>query len=92
VRPGRGFRQAAGAGAVTFDAQAAIECVMLGARLNGGAANSTMVIRETDGAGAILAELSCVIGADSECRIPISFRRALHVTVTGAGASGMVYV
>ncbi len=92
MRPGRAFRQAAGAGAVAFDANAEVECVMLGARLNGGSAASSMVVREKDGTGTILAELSCAIGADSEMRIPVSFRKALHVTVTGTGASGIVYV
>lgn len=65
---------------------------MVGARLAGGSAASSAIIRETDGSGEILAELKCAANEADECRIPTAFRRKLHVTLAGAGASCVVYV
>jgi len=94
VRPGRPFRQAAGAGAIVFDAGPGgnLDLVMLGAHVVAAAAAATVVIREVDGAGAIIAELAAVVNGNDELTIPVIFKKALHVTVTGAGASCIVYV
>jgi len=65
---------------------------MVGARLFGGSTASSAIVRETDGSGAVLAELQCAAGAADECRISVSFRRKLHVTLAGTGAACVVYV
>ncbi len=90
MRPGRPFRVTATNTA--FDSGAETDQVMVGARLFGGTAASSAVLREKDASGVIIAELQCAIGAADETNIPIIFRRAVHVTLAGAGASCTVYV
>lgn len=65
---------------------------MVGARLFGGSDASKAIIRETDGSGAVVAELQCVAAAADEFRITTMFRRKLHVTLTGTAAACTVYV
>lgn len=67
--------------------------VMQGARLIGGAANATTaVLRETDGSGAVLAELQAVTGSSDAIEMPVQFVTAVHVTLGGVGAACIVYV
>lgn len=75
-----------------YDAGAAVECAMRGARLLGGSDISKAIIRETDGSGAVLCELQCAANESDESMIPILFRQKLHVTLTGTGAACTVYV
>lgn len=76
-----------------FDAGAATECTMIGARLVAGSAAATATIRETDGSGTILAELSApAAAATDEFVIPVTFRQKVHVTLAGTGAACVVYV
>jgi hypothetical protein len=90
VQQGRPFRVTATGQA--FDAGVNVTTTMIGARLFGGSAASSAIIRETDGSGTILAELQCPAAGADESRIPVSFKQKLHVTLAGTGASCTVYV
>lgn len=90
-KPARSFRVTATGAAFTAD-NANQELVMTGARLFGGSAASSAILREGSGAGRVLAELQCAIGAADECRIPITFKGVVHVTLAGAGAACTAYV
>lgn len=66
--------------------------VLGGARLAAGAAaDATAVLRETDGAGKILAVLAAPQKSADESTIPVQYRQAVHVTVTGADAVVILY-
>lgn len=90
MRPGRPFRVTATGEAFSTTGQG--DHTMVGARLQAAAAVATAVIREVDGSGAIIAELGAAIGLTDEIQIPVIFKKALHVTLTGASASCIVYV
>jgi hypothetical protein len=77
---------------VAFDSGLDQDLVLVGARLQAGSAAATAVIREGDASGAVVVELGAPAGQTDECRIPVVFRRALYVTLSGSGASCVVYV
>ncbi len=88
----RPFRVNATGAAYTHPA-AGHQFVMQGARLIGGAANATTaVIRQVDGSGAVLAELSAPTGGADSIEIPVLAHTAIHVTLSGTGAACIVYV
>lgn len=64
-----------------------------GARLVAAAANATAVLRETDGAGRVLARLGCVPNTADEFmpEEAVAFKGKVHATITGAGAFLSVY-
>lgn len=66
---------------------------LAGARLLGGGAAATAVLREGSGAGRILANLACAAGATDDFAPirPVAFSGKVHLTLTGAGAACTVY-
>ena len=75
-----------------FDGSNGIDYTLVGVRLVAGGAAATAVVRETDGSGAILFELSAVANTTDESRIPVLFKQKIHVTLSGAGATCAAYV
>lgn len=66
--------------------------MMVGARLATAAAGGTCVLRETDGSGTVLAELTAPANGSDEVTIPVTFTRKIHATLVGVGATAMVYI
>ncbi|MGE3278194.1 MAG: hypothetical protein AB7O67_24045 [Vicinamibacterales bacterium] len=64
-----------------------------GVELTAGASNAaTLVVREVDGSGAIVASVAAVAGTTAALDVPRQFNTALHCTIAGTGAHGTVLV
>lgn len=86
----RAFRVTATGAA--FDSGNSIDHTMVGARLFGGSDASKAIIREKDGSGAVLCELQCAAAESDESGIEVTFKQAVHVTLTGTGAACTTYI
>lgn len=67
---------------------------LVGARLvSGSGAASTAIIRETDGAGRVLVRLQAAAAGvdDFTPEHPVAYKGKVHVTLTGAGATVLLY-
>ncbi len=62
-----------------------------GARVVAAAATATLIVKETDTNGRVLAHLSAAADTADETAIPVSYTGKIFVTVTGSGAAAYVF-
>ncbi len=65
---------------------------LIAARLTAAAANATAVITDAGAGGATIGALAAVINTTDQLLIPCPFRGQISVTLTGAGATLVLYV
>lgn len=66
---------------------------LCGASLFAVGAAATLILRETDGSGRVLAQLSAAANSANHWGMdqPVSYQGKVHATLTGAGASFVLY-
>ena len=65
---------------------------LLGVELIAGADTATLVLREVDGSGAVIARLSAPANTTAAIEVPRTFKTAIHATFTGTGPNAVVVV